>query len=97
MKDSLVGLLMAGAFVLINTDLGSEKNVLKSLRRMDFVEEAYVLYGVYGIVARIKAGTVDELRDILANQLRRLVKVRSTLTLLALDGKPTGPNQRVVA
>jgi len=87
---------MPGAFVLINTDLGSEKGVLKNLRRMEFVEEAYALYGVYGIVARIKAETIDELRDILANRLRQLVKVRSTLTLLALDGRPTGPHQRVV-
>ena len=96
MRNIVVGLFMAGAFVLINTDLGSEKSVLKTLRRMEFVEEAYVLYGVYGVVAKIKAETIDELRDILANQLRRLVKVRSTLTLLALDGRPAGPDQRVV-
>ncbi|MFP3229376.1 MAG: Lrp/AsnC ligand binding domain-containing protein, partial [Nitrososphaeria archaeon] len=50
---------MAKAFVLINTDTGTEEEVLRELRRIPNVTEAYVIYGVYDLVAKVEADSVE--------------------------------------
>jgi DNA-binding Lrp family transcriptional regulator len=74
------------AFVLINTEMGSEAEVLDALQKMGNVKEAYVVYGVYDIVAKVEADTVDALKDIITWKVRRLNKVRSTLTAMVVQG-----------
>ncbi len=76
---------MPTAFVLINSELGSEKKVLESLRKVRAVEEAYMVYGVYDIVAKVKADTMDKLKEIVAFHIRRLDKVRTTLTMIVVE------------
>jgi len=73
------------AFALINTEIGAEDEVLKELRKVDAVEEAYVVFGVYDIVAKIKANTMERLKEIVAGNIRRLDKVRSTLTMIVIS------------
>jgi len=53
---------MPTAFVLINTEIGSEEEVATELRKLENVKEAYVVYGVYDIVARVEAETMDRLK-----------------------------------
>lgn len=76
---------MPMAFVLINAEIGSEEEVLKELRKVEGVMEAYVVYGVYDIVAKIKADTMDKLKDVVTWHVRRLNKVRSTLTMIVVE------------
>lgn len=73
------------AFVLINTEIGSESEVLGSLRKIDAVEEAYMVYGVYDVVAKVRANTMDKLKEIVTWHVRRLDKVRSTLTMIVIE------------
>jgi len=73
------------AFVLMNTEIGSEGEVLKSLRNIPGVEEAYSVYGVYDIIAKVKAESMDKLKDIVTWRIRRLEKVRSTLTMIVIE------------
>lgn len=73
------------AFVLINTEIGSEADVLKDLKKVEGVEEAYAVYGVYDIIARVKADTMDKLKEIVTWRVRRLDKVRSTLTMIVVE------------
>ncbi len=75
---------MAKAFVLINAEIGAEDEVLKELKGMAEVKEAHVVYGVYDIISRIEADTMDELKDIVTSKIRRLDKVRSTLTMIVV-------------
>ncbi|NIR14609.1 Lrp/AsnC family transcriptional regulator [Candidatus Bathyarchaeota archaeon] len=77
---------MPVAFVLINAEIGSEEEVLKSLKDVEGVEEAYVVYGVYDIVAKIKAENMGKLKDIVTWRIRRLNKVRSSLTMIVVEG-----------
>lgn len=77
---------MPVAFVLINAEIGSEEEVLKELRKVEGVEEAYIVYGVYDIIAKIKADSMDKLKDIVTWSVRRLNKVRSTLTMIVVEG-----------
>ncbi|HVP26360.1 MAG TPA: Lrp/AsnC ligand binding domain-containing protein [Candidatus Bathyarchaeia archaeon] len=76
---------MPTAFVLINTEIGSEADVLKDLKKVEGVEEAYAVYGVYDIIARVKANTMDRLKEIVTWRVRRLDKVRSTLTMIVVE------------
>jgi len=38
---------MATAYILLNTEIGAEKQVLKALKKIEGVEEAHHLWGVY--------------------------------------------------
>jgi len=73
------------AFVLINTEIGSESDVLKVLKKVDGVVEAYSVYGVYDVIAKIKADTMDKLKEMVTWNIRRLDKVRSTLTMIVTE------------
>ena len=76
---------MPRAFVLINVESGFEDNVLKELRTVPGVEEAYFSYGVYDIITKIKAVTMEQLKDMVTKNVRTLPRVRSTLTLIMMD------------
>ena len=67
---------MPMAFVLINTEIGSESEVLAALKKIEAVKEAYMVYGVYDVVAKVKADTMDKLKEIVTWHVRRLDKVR---------------------
>jgi DNA-binding Lrp family transcriptional regulator len=70
---------------LFNVESGSEDNVLKQLRNINNVEEAYVSYGVYDLVVRIKADTMEELKNSVTHKIRTIKQVRSTLTLIMME------------
>jgi DNA-binding Lrp family transcriptional regulator len=76
---------MPMAFVLINTEIGSESEVLGELKKIDAVTEAYMVYGVYDVVAKVRADTMDKLKEIVTWHVRRLDKVRSTLTMIVIE------------
>ena len=78
---------MAMALVLINTETGSEQEVLDELRKIDAVKESYMVYGVYDIVAKVGADTMVKLTEIVTWNVRRLDNVRSTLTMILIEGE----------
>ncbi len=71
--------------MLINTEIGAEEEVLKQLKQMPPVKEAYLVYGVYDIVAKVEAESMDKLKETVSWNIRRLEKVRSTLTMLVMS------------
>jgi DNA-binding Lrp family transcriptional regulator len=74
------------SFVLINAEIGSEDEVATELRKIGNVKESYVVYGVYDIVAKVEADSMDKLKEIVTWKIRRLDKVRSTLTMIVVEG-----------
>ena len=77
---------MPRAFVLVNVESGFEDNVLKEVKAIPGVEEAYFSYGVYDLITKVKAETMEELKDLVTKRIRTLPKVRSTLTLIMMEG-----------
>ena len=75
---------MPMAFVLINAEIGSDDEVLQTLKKISNVKEAYLVYGVYDIVAKVEAETMEKLKDLVTWHIRRLDKVRSTLTMIVM-------------
>jgi DNA-binding Lrp family transcriptional regulator len=76
---------MPRAFVLMNVESGSEDEVLKELKAVEGVEESYFSYGVYDIITKIRADTMEKLKEMVTRRIRTLSKVRSTLTLIMME------------
>lgn len=76
---------MPRAYVLINVESGSEDEVLKELKSVEGVIEAFFSYGVYDLITKIKAETMDKLKEMVTRRIRNLSKVRSTLTLIMME------------
>jgi len=75
---------MPMAYVLVNTE-EYDVQLMKALKKIKGVEEAYPLYGVYDIIAKTKADTMDEIKEI-HSKIRKLDRVRQTLTMIAHEG-----------
>ena len=77
---------MPSAFVLVNAEIGSEDEVLTDLKKTTGVTGAWIVYGVYDIVAKVEADTMDELKETITSNIRGLENVRSTLTMIVVEG-----------
>lgn len=77
--------MTAQAFVLINAEVGNEQELIKQLRSIPNVTEVHVVYGVYDVIAKIEADTMEKVKETITNSLRRLENVRSTLTMIAVE------------
>ncbi|KON34018.1 Lrp/AsnC family transcriptional regulator [Candidatus Bathyarchaeota archaeon] len=76
---------MPKAFVLINVESGAEDKVLNVLKTIEGIEEAYFSYGVYDVITKIKAESMEKLKDMVTTKIRSLDQVRSTLTLIMVE------------
>lgn len=72
---------MAKAYVLINCDLGSEKNVISSLKEVGGVKEAHGTLGLYDIIIKIESESEEKIREIVTGIIRKMPKIHSTMTL----------------
>ena len=78
---------MNTAYVLINCDLGSEEEILDSLKHMESVKDVHGTFGAYDIIAKIENPDRNKLRETITWNVRRLQHVRSTLTLMGIPGQ----------
>lgn len=83
---------MAKAFVLINTEAGMEQEVVNQLETMKNVKEAYTVYGVYDAVALVEADKMEDLKNVVSFDIRKLNGVRSTVTMMVAEGRTLGPS-----
>ena len=70
------------AYVLINCDLGYETEVIDELKHLDNVKEVHGVFGVYDILTKVESDSIESLRDVITWKIRKLNRVRSTLTLI---------------
>ena len=78
---------MAEAYVLVNCDLGAEDEVIGGLKQIDQVKEVHGTFGAYDIIAMIQAESADKLREAITWKIRKMDKIRSTLTLTVVEGQ----------
>jgi DNA-binding Lrp family transcriptional regulator len=69
------------AYILVNTEEFTP-DLMKELRKIKGVEEAYPVYGVYDIIVKTRAETMDKLKET-HNKIRKLERIRQTLTMVA--------------
>ena len=78
---------MVKAYVLINCDLGSEDEIIRDIRKLEHVKETTGTFGAYDLVAKVEAETSEQLRETVTWKIRKMNKVRSTLTLMEVKGQ----------
>ena len=78
---------MATAYVLINCELGSEEFVISELKSIEGVAEVNGTFGAYDILAKVESSQVETLRETITWKIRKIPKIRSTLTLMGIDGQ----------
>jgi DNA-binding Lrp family transcriptional regulator len=76
---------MSTAYVLINYEIGAEKNTLNKLKSVPGVVEASEVNGVYDIVVKISSDSLDRLKDTITRHIRTIDTVRSTMTLIVIE------------
>ena len=74
---------MATAYVLIN----SEESIIQQLKSLDGVVEVHGTFGAYDILAKIESSTVEVLRETITWKIRKIDQIRSTLTLMGIEGQ----------
>jgi DNA-binding Lrp family transcriptional regulator len=75
------------AFVLLNTELGQESKIIEALEGVEEITKIYSLYGIYDLIIEMEADTMDRVKEVVFNKVRRLDNVKSTITLLTY-GEP---------
>lgn len=71
------------AFVLVNAELGFEEDVIREIRKLPDVREAHLVYGMYDIMVKIEGASVEKVKETVNTKIRKLDKIRSTLTMIA--------------
>jgi len=71
------------AYVLLNVEIDSEKEVLNTLEDIPEVKETYRLYAVYDLIICVEAETMKKLKGLI-NRIRDIEKIRSTLSLICV-------------
>ena len=81
---------MAIAYVLINSDLGSDetiiaetKNILSAQSEIQY--EIQGVYGVFDVVLKLISEDAANLRSVITNKIRRIPQVQSTLTMMVIE------------
>ncbi len=80
---------MPTAYVLLNTEIGAEAEVVRALKKLEGVESAFNLRGVYDVIASVRSDSMDGLSDIINRQIEKIAKVHSKLTMIVSDRAPS--------
>jgi DNA-binding Lrp family transcriptional regulator len=78
------------AYVLLNSDLGSDETIIKKVKEILESEEnvkyeVQGVYGVYDIILKVTSENSDKLRSVITHKIRKIDKVQSTLTMMVIE------------
>ncbi|MCY3410377.1 MAG: Lrp/AsnC ligand binding domain-containing protein [Candidatus Heimdallarchaeota archaeon] len=76
---------MATAFILINTHVAKEEAVLEKLKELPEIVSANLVYGIYDIIAKVKAENLEDLKKGVTGNLRAISEIRSTMTMISVE------------
>ena len=87
---------MRNAYILLTTEIGAEKQVLRALKKIEGVQEVHHLWGVYDILAHVRAEDMDELKQIITKHIEQISKVNSKLTMIINEEQSPFDEQMIV-
>ncbi len=81
---------MSIAYVLINSDLGTDESIIKKLKDIlsaekDVKFEIQGVYGIYDIILKLTSSNTERLRSIITFKIRKITQVQSTLTMTVIE------------
>ena len=71
---------------MINCESGSEGRIIDEIREINGVKECVRTTGPYDILAIIESNTVESLKEIIENNIRKIQHVHATTTLVIASG-----------
>ena len=75
---------MQKGFILLNCDLGAEEYIVDELKQMPNIDNAYLTFGAYDVVAEVHTEDQDEFEKAVSS-IRKLSRVVSTMTLNVIN------------
>ena len=69
------------AYVLVQSTIGHEMEVLSDLLKIDLVKEAKGTFGYYDILVKIEAPSEKQIENVVTKKIRKLKNVITTTTL----------------
>ncbi len=81
---------MPTAYVLLNSDLGSDETIISKIKEIldkeeNIKYEVQGVYGVYDIVLKVSSDNSEKLRGVITHKIRKISKVQSTLTMMVIQ------------
>ena len=76
---------MAVGFVLIGVEPKKERDVYQHLLKIEEVVELYPLFGEYDLIAKIEAGSYDQIGEIVVSKVRAIEGIKTTKTLAKMS------------
>ncbi len=71
-------------FILLNCDLGAEEYIVDELKQMSNVNNAYLTFGAYDVIAEVHTDNQDKFEKAVST-IRKLSRVVSTMTLNVIN------------
>ena len=72
---------MEKAFMLISCEIGEEQSLCSKLIEIPEIKNCLITFGSYDLVAEFVTDTSIEMNEIITSKIRKLQKIRSTITL----------------
>jgi DNA-binding Lrp family transcriptional regulator len=76
---------MALAIVLISAEPGKDRKVANELKKLKQVEKAFLVSGLYDVVARVKGANAEEILTLVYDKIRPIPGVKNSQTMFALE------------
>ncbi len=92
---------MSKAYILISCETGSEDYVISQLKSIESVRNVHGTFGSFDMIAKLEADSEEKLKQIITKSIRKVPKIRATITLMAKDkeeffGKSLDDNERKI-
>jgi DNA-binding Lrp family transcriptional regulator len=71
------------AFVCVTTSPPSVQRVLEEIKAVEGVESAHMVFGAYDVCFSVKRESLDKLKHILSERIKKINDVRAILTLFS--------------
>ncbi len=70
------------AYVLIVSEMGSERHVIEKLLMIDEIKDVNRVWGAYDVVIKVEGPTSDAVREIIQEKIRMIDGIRTTVSLM---------------
>ena len=77
--------MVAKAFVLIETVVGRNKEVVAALRQLEGIKSVDTVTGPYDIIAVIEGETLNDIGDLVTGKIHPITGIARTVTCLAIQ------------
>ncbi len=76
--------MAAKAFVLIETVVGRNKEVVTALKQLEGVESVNTVTGPYDVITTIEGETLNDIGDLVTAKIHPIAGISRTVTCLAI-------------